>query len=181
MRKLTKPPYKGENGIWLTEALFHEKASEKPVSYRSIEPVFSLYDDRPGLINCRTTFVQMKDPTGRKWALTYLGDWNHWLRLWKCKWFREAYDAWITELNLQLKSEAIAKALEIMNGENGAQALAAAKFIATAEYDKAGRGRPSKQEREGELKRATEALTVEDEDLKRIGLTVIEGGKAVGN
>lgn len=77
----------------------------------------------------------------------------------RCQWFRDAYEVWITELNLQLKSEAIAKALEIMNGENGAQALAAAKFIATAEYDKNIRGRPSKQELEGQLKKAAEALT----------------------
>lgn len=177
MKKLTNPPYKGENGIWLTEAIFWERATEKPASQRPYEPVFSLYDDRPGLINCRTTFVNLKDPTGRKWALTYLRDWNHWLRLMRCAWFREAYEVWITELNLQLKSEAIARAIEIMNGDNGAQALAAAKFLATAEYDKTARGRPSKAEINGELKKAAEALTVEDEDLKRIGLKVINGGK----
>jgi hypothetical protein len=95
----------------------------------------------------------------------------------RCAWFREAYEVWIAELNLQLKSDAITKVLEIMNGENGAQALAAAKFIATAEYDKSVRGRPSKQELEGQLKKAAEALTVEDEDLARIGLKVIAGGK----
>jgi hypothetical protein len=96
----------------------------------------------------------------------------------KCVWFREAYDVWITELNLQLKSEAVAKALEIMNGDNGAQALAAAKFIATQEYDKHTKGRPSKAQVEGELKRVAETMAVEDEDLKRIGLTVINGGKS---
>lgn len=178
MRKLTKPPYKSENGLWYTEALFWDTASNKPKDRWPIEPVFSLNDERPGLINCRTTFVALKDPTGRKWALTYLGDWNHWLRLWKCRWFRDAYDGWIAELNLQLKSEAISKAIEIMHGENGAQALAAAKFIATQEYDRTPRGRPSKAEVEGELKKAAEALTVEDEDLKRIGLQVINGGKS---
>lgn len=178
MRKLTKFPYKAENGIWLTEAIFWERATEKPLSLRTHEPIFSLYDDRPGLINCRTTFVNLRDPTGRKWALTYLGDWNHWLRLMKCKWFREAYDTWITELNLQLKSEALSKVLEIMNGENAGQALAAAKYMASAEYDKPGRGRPSKAEREGELKRAAQALEVEDEDMVRIGLKVINGGRS---
>jgi len=178
LKKLTKPPYKGESGVWLTEALFYQKTVDKPKNRLICEPVFDLYDTRPGLINCRTTFVNLKDPTGRKWAMTYLGDWNHWLRLMRCAWFREAFEVWISELNLQLKSEAIAKALEIMNGENGAQALAAAKFIATAEYDKSVRGRPSKQELEGQLKKAAEALTVEDEDLARIGLKVIAGGKA---
>lgn len=178
MQKLTKFPYKASNGIWLTEAIFWERANDKPVSQRTHEPIFSLYDDKPGLVNCRTTFVNFKDPTGRKWALTYLGDWNHWTRLMRCKWFREAYDSWIMELNAQLKSEALSKVMEIMQGENSAQALAAAKYIASAEYDKVGRGRPSKSEMEGELKRAAEAVAVEDEDLARIGLTVINGGKS---
>jgi len=178
MKKLDKPPYKGESGVWLTEALFYQKTFDRPKHRLICRPVFDLYDERPGLINCRTTFVDLKDPTGRKWALTYLGDWNHWLRLMRCQWFREAYEVWIAELNLQLKSEAIAKALEIMGGENGAQALAAAKFIATQEYDKSTRGRPSKQELDGELKKAAQALSIEDEDLARIGLSVIKGGKA---
>ena len=177
MHKKDNPPYRGVNNMWLTEAIFYERSIEKPVAYRSREPVFSLYDDRPGLINARTTFVNLRDPTGRKWALTYLGDWNHWLRLIKCNWFREAYDIWIVELNQQFKSEAVAVAYEIMKGENGAQALAAAKFLTSEEYDKQTRGRPSKQTLEGELKKAAQALTVEDEDLARIGLKVINGGK----
>lgn len=176
-RKIDKPPYRGENNIWLTEAIFYERAIEKPRDKWACEPVFSLYEDRPGLINARTTFVNLRDPTGRKWALTYLGDWNHWLRLMKCPWFREAYDTWISELNLQFKSEAISKVYEILHGENGAQALAAAKFLSSEEWDKKARGRPSKAELDGELKRAAQALSVEDEDLKRIGLKVINGGK----
>lgn len=162
--------------MWLTEALFYERVFDRAKDRLICEPKFSLYDNRPGLINCRTTFVDLRDPTGRKWALTYLGDWNHWLRLMKCPWFREAYDTWIAELNLQLKSEAIQVALEIMKGENGAQALAAAKFIAGEEWEKHTRGRPSKAEREGALKRATQVIEQEDEDLKRIGLKVIQGG-----
>lgn len=174
MKKLIKPPYKSDNGMWYTESLFHERSTG---TARPIEPVFSLYDDRPGLINCRTTFVALKDPTGRKWALTYLGDWSHWVRLMRCSWFKEAYDQWVSELNLQLKSEAMSKIMEIMGGDNGAQALAAAKFIASEEYKKAGRGRPSKTEVDGELKRAVKALEQEDEDLERMGLRLIQGGK----
>lgn len=178
MYKLTKPPYRSpENNIWYTEALFYNRAIEKPKGRWPIEPLFDLYDDRPGLVNCRTTFVALKDPTGRKWALTYLGDWTHWLRLMRCPWFREAYESWIVELNLQLKSEAINKIMELMSSENPSQALAAAKFIATKGYDQTPRGRPSKAEVDGEVKRAAEALAVEDEDMQRIGLKVIEGGK----
>lgn len=175
---MDKPPYKGQNGIWLTEAIFWERWSNKPTNERVTEkPVFSLYDSRPGLINARETFVSLRDPTGRKWALTYLGDWNHWLRLMKCPWFREAVETWLVELNAQLKSEAMSKIYEIMGGENGAQALQAAKYLAGEEYNKSARGRPSKQELDGAMKQAAKAMSQEDEDLQRIGLKVIPGGK----
>lgn len=177
MIKLTRPPYKGANGAWMTEALFYDLTSTKASQKLTYEPLFTLYEDRPGLINCRKTFVGLRDPTGYKWALTYLGDWNHWLRLMRCTWFREAYEVWIAELNTLLQSEAVAKVREIMDGENAGQALAAAKFMATKEYDKNKRGRPSKEELQGKLKQAAEAMSREDEDLARIGLTVIDGGK----
>ena len=118
LKRLKSPPYKGDSGVWLTEALFYQKTFDRPKHRLICAPVFDLYDERPGLINCRTTFVNLKDPTGRKWALTYLGDWNHWLRLMKCAWFREAFEIWISELNLQLKSEAIAKAICAAGGPN---------------------------------------------------------------
>jgi hypothetical protein len=178
VHKLTAPPYKGESGAWLTEALFYNRMFDRPKAKWTYQPLFDLYDNRPGLINCRETFVNLRDPTGRRWALAYLGDWNHWLRLIKCPWFREAYDVWMAELNLQLKSEAIQVAYEIMKGENGAQALAAAKFIAGEEYNASKRGRPSKAEVTGELKKAVEILSQEDEDFQRMGLKVIQGGNS---
>lgn len=173
-----QPPYKDNQNRWLTQALFYETNIERNPNVTPFDPIFTLYEDRPGLISARKTFVAMEDPTGRKWALTYLGDWEHWLRLMKAQWFRDAYDVWISELNEHLKSKAIAKILEVMKSENGAQALAAAKFIAAEEYKKSGRGRPSKAELQGELKRAVQQLEVEDEDLERIGLKVIQGGKS---
>lgn len=177
MLKLSKPPYKGANGGWMTEALFYDFSSLKASGKVVYEPVFSLHEDRPGLVNCRKTFVDLRDPTGYKWAMTYLGDWNHWLRLMRCHWFQEAYEIWIAELNMLLKSEAVAKVREIMLSENPSQSLAAAKFMATKEYDRATRGRPSKEEVKGELRKAAEAISIEDEDLARIGLQVITGGK----
>lgn len=178
LTKLTKPPYKDPQGRWYTQALFWEPLQDKAEHLWRIEPIFTLYADRPGLISARKTFVAMEDPTGRKWALTYLGDWEHWLRLMKAQWFRDAYEVWIAELNEHLKSKAISKILEIMGSENGAQSLAAAKFIAQEEYNTKKRGRPTKQELQGELKRAVQQLEVEDEDLERIGLKVIQGGKS---
>jgi hypothetical protein len=170
-----KPPYKTGNNVWLTQALFWEKTITFSANDR-LEgcPVFSLYDDKKDCINCRKTFIEMGDPTGYKWAQEYLGDYEHWLRLMKCKWFQEAYDVWMNELKMKLRSEALDTIRTISNAGQPAQALVAAKYLASFEWEKAGRGRPSKQELQGEIKRAAKLLEVEDEDALRIGLKVVK-------
>lgn len=183
IQKLTKPPYKGATNQWLTEALFWERSQNRTNSTRVYEPVFTLYEDRPGLINCRTTFVALKDPTGRKWAMLYLKDWFHWQRLMGCSWFKEAYEFWCEELDQMLKSEAVAKMYELLNSENPAQALQAAKFLASHDYreNKTKRGRPSNEEVRGALKQAVEAKTQEDEDLLRLGLSLPKQGVSLAH
>jgi hypothetical protein len=169
-----KPPFKTENNVWYTQALFWEHVINKPIDQRLFEPVFSLYDDKPGLINCRKTFVELGDPTGYKWAIRYLGDYEHWKRLVKCSWFQEAYDVWMNELKMKLQSEALDTIRDISQGENPAQALVASKYLASFEWEKKGRGRPSKEEVQGELKHAARVLSEEDKDFERIQLKVVK-------
>jgi hypothetical protein len=174
--ELTKPPYKDSGGRWFTLSLFHEMVRDTPIETRVAEPIFTLYEDRPGLISARKTFVEIGDPTGYKWAIQYLGDYNHWIRLMKLDWFREAYEEWIHELNQKLKAEAVARIREIAAGDTS-QAISAAKFIAEEGWDKRKAGRPSKSERSAAIKAEVKAITQEDEDLKRIGLRLVKGGK----
>ena len=146
---------------------------------RPIDPQFSLYGGIPDVIDAKATFLELNDPTGYKWALKYLGNYEHYKVLTKCTWFQKALDTWMDELKTKLKSEAIEKVSQIAQGASP-QALPAAKYLASAEWEKAtsGRGRPSKEELRGELKKAIEKLTIEEEDAQRIGLTLIQGGKA---
>lgn len=174
---MIKPPYKDKQNRWLTQALFYEPNLLRNPGVEPFDPIFTLYEDRPGLISGRKTFVELRDPTGRLWAEEYLGDWNHWLRLLKGPWFREALEVWQAELREVLRAEAFQKIYGMMSSENPAQALAAAKFIATEEFEKPKAGRPSKAVLTGELRREVEKFTVEDEDMERIGLKVITGGK----
>ena len=169
---MSGPPYKNHQNQWYTATLFYEMWVDLLVQNRVYDPVFSLFEDRPGLINARKTFVELGDPTGYKWAIQYLGDYRHWQRLIKTKWFQEAVAAWTAELEVKQQSEAIQKLREVASGETS-QAVVAAKYLATAEYKKAPRGRPSKSEVAAEAKKMAE----EDEDAKRIGLQVINGGK----
>lgn len=180
--RLTKPPYRAlsrngaRTGNWYTQALFWESSTNLPMEERVIYPAFSLYSDKPNCINCRKTFIEMRDITGYKWAIKYLEDYKHWLRLIEIPWFKEAYEAWKAELIHQLKSEAITKIVEIA-GSDSTQSLPAAKYIVEEGWDGSKRGRPTKAEMNANLKRATKEAEATEEDFERIGLKVITGGK----
>lgn len=172
---MIKPPYKTDKNVWFTQSLFWDKWIHLQNDLRQdFAPIYTLYSDKPGYICARTTFVELNDPTGYKWAMKYLGDYEHWKYLMKAKWFREAYDVWIDELKTKLRSEALDTIKTIATNGQPAQALVAAKYLASFEWEKASRGRPSKAEIQGELKRAAKAFEVEDDDAQRIGLRIIK-------
>lgn len=170
MKLLSKPPYKNERNNWLTRTLFDVVPGNhgEPEYY---EPIFTLYDDKEGLVNVRKTFVELGDPTGYKWAMAYLDSWEHWRILEKCSWFRKALETWRDELAAKVQAEALDIIREIAQRQGDKQSLPAARFLAQRAWEKGSvRGRPSKAELTGELKRAAQAISEEDEDLKRIGL-----------
>jgi hypothetical protein len=165
--------YKAPNGNWYTQALFVETHQELETT--GFQPIFTLYGERDGYISARKTFVELGDPTGYKWAMEYLGDYNHWHKLMQSPWFRDAYDVWIAELNAKNQSEAISRILEISKTDSP-QALPAAKYIAESGWSKpaAKRGRPSKAEITGELKEAVRVAENTADDMKRIGLRLVK-------
>ena len=177
MRKMDKPPYQSENGIWYTEALFYDRMQTKQQAIWVIEPIFTLFEKKKHYICAQDTFLDVGDPTGYQWAMQYLGNYNHWVRLMKTTWFPEAVKVWKEHLALKLQSDAVWKIKEIASGESS-QALAAAKYVAEAGWvPKAARGRPKQEEIDKELKQLTQASQATDDDAVRIGLKVINGGK----
>lgn len=168
--KLAKPPYKGLSGAFLTRTLFKDMHIKFP-DLTEYEAIFSLDDDIPGLINCRKTFIALRDPTGYKWAMKYLNSYEHFEKLLQADWFESAYQGWLRELKTLLKSEAVERISQIAQ-EASPQALMANKYLATADWEKAahGRGKPSKAELKGELRKQVRILEQEQDDAKRIGL-----------
>ena len=167
-----KAPYPFRNGsTYITQLLFYEMAYKVEVVKRVVPPIFSLYRDIDGLINAQKAFVELGDPTGYKFTQEYLGgDMKHWEALVSAMWFQKALDCWVHELRLKLKTEALEKVKEHASG-TGPQAYQAAKFLATEGWlskDET-RGRPSKAELTGELKKQAALLTEEDEDIARMG------------
>lgn len=164
-------PLRGGNNQLLTSSLFYEPWLEQAESAKAqdVKPVFSLHIDRDGLINARTTFVAERDPTGVKWANKYLEGPMHLTRLLGSKWFTEAYDEWIAELEQVLVSEAVDKIRQIASSSSPA-AFQAAKFVAMQGWkgSRSKRGRPTKEEVQGELRRTAEALSQVEDDHARV-------------
>lgn len=177
MKIFEKPPYKSDSGMWYTEAIFFDRMATKPQSVWVIKPVFTFFDKKKDFICGQETFMEVADPTGYKWAIQYLGDYNHWVRLMKTSWFPEVVEIWKENLATKLRSEALWKVREIASGDS-AQALPAAKYLAEEGWQpKATKGRPSKEMVDKELKQLTQAAQAHDDDAVRIGLKVINGGK----
>lgn len=164
--------FRSENGQYFTRQLFWELFIELPIERRVIEPVFTLYKDKPGLINFGKEYIKTKDPTGYKVTQKLLaGDYTLWTVLMGCRWFVAAKEVWDRELDAALVSEAIDQIRELAREGMPAQRLAAAKFLATKAYrrdNSASKGRPKRED----VDKAARDLAVSErdieEDLKRI-------------
>ena len=163
--------YRTSTNAWYTRQLFYEPWSKLNKEAQVAEPVFS-FTGRPGYIDAHTTFVNLGDPTGYKWAIEFLESYQHFEVLLNCDWFKSEFDKWVHEIEVKMRSEAIEKLREVAAGDS-AQATVAAKFISTLDYKKGSKGRPSNAEIKGELRRQVRIIEEESDDAARIGLKVV--------
>lgn len=166
-----KPPYRSTNNIWYTRQLFFELSTLLPDDKVKIEPIFSL-KGRPGFVDARATFVELGDPTGYKWAMSYLKSWEHFEHLLGCIWFTKELESWIREIDIIHTSRAVQRIKEIAD-DGGTQSLAAAKYLAQKGWEKRA-GRPTKEAITGELKKQAELVDAHTADMERIGLRVVK-------
>ena len=181
MAKSPSSPFRHPvTNVRYTRLLFWDQHQLLPIDSRTREPMFTLHHDKEGLINLRRSYVALGDPTGYKLAQLHLEDYSHWQLLMKCPWFKEAKEIWDMELDAKLASEGLDIIRQHADGFEGlspAVQVTAAKYLADKAYKKAsapasknGRGRPSKEEVEGNLKLDTLAAKELEDDLARIRL-----------
>lgn len=164
--------FKSGSGKYYTRQLFWEEFIDLPLEKRTREPLFSLYNDKPGMINFGKVYVRCADPSGYKVAQEVLeGDYTLWTVLMGCRWFVAAKELWDRELDAKLFSEGLEEIRTLAKEGMPAQKLAASKFLATKAYRKdnsTSKGRPTKES----VDRAARDMAVADrdleEDLKRI-------------
>lgn len=172
-------PFKSSMNQWLSKSLFYEHWVQLALETRPPRPYFSLDQEIPGLVNAKATFMAFGDPTGYKWAIAYLKSYDHFNHLLRSSWFKEAYESWVAEMKIELKSQAIDIIRAIASGESP-QKFQAAKYLAGADWEKvlSARGRPNSAEVKGELQRQAALVADLRSDNERIALKVIPGGKS---
>jgi hypothetical protein len=124
----------------------------------------------------RKKFVELEDLTEYKAAEALVGSWAEWCRI-KKDWpgFNDHIRIWIEEIEVRLKSRALDKIKALAVSDDKA-AYQAAKFLATQEYERRpGAGRPTKAEKERELKALARAASETEQEEKRM-LKVLQGG-----
>lgn len=133
------------------------------VTYPSLKQIYMSYDHIPGF--------------EYEFALDVFGSWDHWSKLATetIPEIRNTVKGWRDELEIKLKAQAI-KSLIAASREDDAKGFNAAKYLADKGYAPT-RGRPSKEEVEREKKIQAGVSKELQEDMERLGLSVVSGGK----
>lgn len=171
--------FRDTRGHYRTKSLFIEMESEYG------EPMFTLSKPREGLIDGKGTFIELGDPSGYLWAVKYLESYQHFERLMQAGWFQKHFDTWVRELHAKTRAEALDNIRNIaLMSESDVQRLSASKYLAERPYEisdlkKEGtkRGRPSKAELKGELKKYAKVSEQTREEFERVDLQLLKGGK----
>jgi len=160
--------YRGANGKYLTQSLFYELTDDQRYAIFTTKPE-DITKDGKTYLSARRLFVACEDPTGYKFATTYLENFEHWLELQRSnKQLRNMIQGWQEELAVKLVSLGIGAQIEEVKA-NGKGAMAAARYLADEGWKpKRKAGRPSKEEVQGQLKKEAEIENEFSNDLKLI-------------
>lgn len=170
-------PFRSENNARLLKGLFFE------VTGNPSTVLYTLKDrDYKGFPSLYRLYMEEQDDTEYIFATKYLDGWEHWEMLCECTWFQPFVSRWRKEMYLK-KTAGLLKAIqsEAMSAD-GKNRFQAAKYLLDREWErnipegKKKRGRPSKEEVQGELAREAEEKKRQLEDLERInGIRRSEG------
>lgn len=160
-------------GRYRTQSLFRETA----YSIKDASPLWTLKEQDPqGILpSLRQIYMELADPTEYEFAQLCFGSWRHLEHLCTIEWFKPYIQEYRDELEVKLRAQAVR---QIQSQAKDPKGTSAAKYLAEAGWKgkKAKRGRPSKAEVEGELKRQAEIDTELEEDATRTGVVSLKTG-----
>jgi hypothetical protein len=162
--------FRGPGNQRYLKALFWEEVGEDKSTVH-----YTLKDwDHEGYPSLYRLYMESNDPTEYKFATEHLESWDHWTMLCECNWFKPFINRWRKELEVRMKSNALAKIMAEAKA-GGKEQFSANKYLLEKGWepkDSLGkRGRPSKEEIK---KAAEEAFTtnsrISDDFDRVIGL-----------
>ena len=173
-------PFKDERGRWLTLALFWEyrAGSEENLALFCLKEDDHVDDNGLTYVSLKKRYMSYNHVPGyeHEFAVTELGGWDHWERLQANKYIREAIESWRREYEIALRCKAV-KSIMQNSTSLDAKGLQAAKWLAEKGYVEKRPGRISKEELAREAHITNSAKEQLKEDMERMGLSVVNGGK----
>lgn len=142
MSTIDKSRFKNAQGTNYLNALFFEETGADKSTV-----IYTLKDeDHLGYPSLYRLYMDVADPTEYKFAITHLDGWQHWEKLLACKWFEPYVSRWRRELELRLRSWALANIIHTANS-SGKEAFPANRYLLEGNWKPAGEkksGRPTK-------------------------------------
>lgn len=137
-----KNVFKNATGQRLTKGLFYETTNLDKSSV-----LFTLKDqEHLGFPSLRLLYLEAGDPTEFKFAVSHLDGWDHWTDLCEATWFKPYLTRWRAELELKIKSAALARIM-VEAKTSSKNSFMANRYLVERAWDVRGEskaGRPSK-------------------------------------
>lgn len=173
---------KDEIGRYRTQSLFWETRTQIRPTKDNYDAIFTIknYDhevDGKVYYSLKNIYLSYDHIPGYEYqfALDVFGSWEHWQKIANDSIFKKNVADWREELEVRLKADAI-RSLIKQSRINDAKAITAAKYLAEKGYVPT-RGRPSKEEVEREKKIQAGVHKELQDDMARLGLSIINGSK----
>lgn len=173
---------KGVNGRRILRSLFIETIGSEVEENGFVSPIFTLKDvniEKDGVFywSLKNIYFSYDHIPGFEYefAMDVFGDWEHWVMLADSFLIKPHVDAWRDEMTIKIQAKAI-EAMMKSALRDGSKGTPAAKFLADRGWE-VKRGRPSKAEIEREKKIQSGVSKEVAEDMERLGLSVVNGGK----
>lgn len=164
--KIDKTKFKDEKGRYIVQGLFLEDRYNVDLAYYTLDGEDKTHKGKlfPSL---KRLYLDRADPTEYAFAKEYLYDWDHWQRLCNNAIVGRHIEKWRDELTLFLRSEGISAIIDTALTDKHYQA---SKWLADKGWQDIARGRPSKEEIKGELKKQAEIEKEYGDDFQLLQL-----------
>lgn len=164
--KPDKSKFKDEKGRYIVQGLFLEDRYNTDLAVYTLDGEDKTYK---GVVfpSLKKLYLEHGDPVEYSFARKYLYDWPHWQRLCNNAIVGRHIETWRAELALSLQADGIASLINLAVEKDSYQA---SKWLADRGWETKERGRPSKEEIEGELKRRADEKSEFSDDFQLLRL-----------